>query len=231
MDDDFILVVVIASIVIGLTALLIWMKSRGRRQVVDAITQVQESLKLTLFVGTHSQLDSVWMAVRGQVSGVTIRIFGGKTGGTFAKANPIDRAFVLVVVTLPSLIPFRCSMQRRSALSTPRFGTSYVEFDKLVEVTTDNEKKALTLLNHEQLRDTIVSFIKPTSNAYITSSEIMIKISGDRQILPIAREAITIATLLGNQLKKMAEEEKSPKKDAGGEKSQKKESAGRNDFM
>jgi hypothetical protein len=215
MDNDFTLPAVIAIIVIGLIVLFVWMKSRGRRQVVKAITEVQESLKLTLFVGTHSQLDSVWIAVRGQVSGLTIRIFGGRsrrgrnsgvTGG--AIATPIDRAFVLVVVTLPSIIPFRFTIQRRTALTTPRFGTSYAEFDKNVEVITDNEKKALTLLNSEQLRDAIVSFIKSTSLAFITTSEIMIKVSSDKQILPIAREAINIAILFGSQIKKISADEK-----------------------
>jgi hypothetical protein len=215
MDNDFILAAVIAIIVIGSIILFVWMKSRGRRQVVKAITEVQESLKLTLFVGTNPQLDSVWIAVRGQVSGLTIKIFGGRsrrgrssgmTGG--AIATPIDRAFVLVVVTLPSIIPFRFTIQRRTALSTPRFGTSYAEFDKNVEVITDNEKKALTLLNSEQLRDAIVSFIKSTSLAFITTSEIMIKVSSDKQILPVAREAINIAILFGNQIKKISAEEK-----------------------
>jgi hypothetical protein len=208
MDTDVTFAAVIAFIVIGSIILFVWMKSRGRRQVVKAITAVQESLKLTVFVGTHPQLDSVWIAVRGQVSGLTIRIFGGRSRRGGAIATPIDKAFVLVVVMLPSVIPFRFTIQRRTALSTPRFGTSYAEFDKNVDVITENEKKALTLLNSEQLRDAIVSFIKSTSQAFITTSEIMIKVSGDRQILPVAREAFNIATLLGNQIKKISADDK-----------------------
>ena len=208
MDNDFTLAAVIAFIIIGSIILFVWMKSRGRRQVVKAITAAQESLKLTVYVGTHPQLDSVWIAVRGQVSGLTIRIFGGRSRRGRNLATPIDKAFVLVAVTLPSVIPFRFTIQRRTALSTPRFGTSYAEFDKNVDVITENEKKALTLLNSEQLRDAIVSFIKSTSQAFITTSEIMIKVSGDRQILPVAREAFNIATLLGNQIKKISADDK-----------------------
>jgi len=212
MDNDFTLAAVIIVIVIGLIVLFVWMKSQGRRRVVKAISEAQESLKLTVFVGTHPQLDAAWIAVRGQVSGLTIKIFGGRSrrgrnlGGSIA--TPIDKAFVLVVVTLPSVIPFRFTIQRRTALSTPRFGTSYAEFDKNVEVITDNEKKALTLLNSEQLRDAIVSFIKSASHAFITTSEVMIKVSSDRQILTVAREALNIATLLGNQIKKISADDK-----------------------
>jgi hypothetical protein len=212
MDDYFSLVTISAGIIIGLIVLLVWMKSRGRRGVVKAITQAQEALKLTPYVGTHPQLDAVWYAVRGQVSRVTIRIFGGMsrggrnagvTAGTVAKATAIDRTCVMIVVSLPNIIPFRMNLQRRSALSTPRFGTSYEEFDKVVEVTTENEKQALTLLNNEQLRNAIVSFMKLTGYAYITNSEVMIKVSSDKQILPIAHEAISIANLLGNQIEKI----------------------------
>ena len=212
MDNDFILIAIVALVIVGLVVLLVWLKSRGRRQVVKAITAVQESLKLTLFVGTHHQLDSVWIAVRGQVSGTIIRIFGGRgssAGGTVA--TPLDRAFVLVVVTLPTIIPFRCMIQRRLAMSAPRFGTSYEDFDKNIEVKTDNEKKALTLLNSEELRNLIVSFIKSTSNAFITSSEIVCKVSGDRQTLPVANEALTIASLIGSQIKKITEEKPAQK--------------------
>jgi hypothetical protein len=212
MDDYFSLVTISAGIIIGAIVLLVWMKSRGRRSVVKAITQAQEALKLTSYVGTHPQLDAVWYAVRGQVSRVTIRIFGGMsrggrnagvTAGTVAKATAIDRTCVMIVVSLPNIIPFRMNLQRRSALSTPRFGTSYEEFDKFVEVTTENEKQALTLLNNEQLRNAIVSFMKLTGYAYITNSEVMIKVSSDKQILPIAHEAISIANLLRTQIDKM----------------------------
>jgi hypothetical protein len=212
MDDYFSLVTISAGIIIGLIVLLVWMKSRGRRGVVKAITQAQEALKLTPYVGTHPQLDAVWYAVRGQVSRVTIRIFGGMsrggrnagvTAGTVAKATAIDRTCVMIVVSLPNIIPFRMNLQRRSALSTPRFGTSYEEFDKVVEVTTENEKQALTLLNNEQLRNAIVSFMKLTGYAYITNSEVMIKVSSDKQILPIAHEAVSIANLLRTQIDKM----------------------------
>lgn len=215
MDNDFVLPAVIALIIIGSIILFVWMKSRGRRQVVKAITEVQESLKLTPYVGTHPQLDSVWIAVRGQVSGLTIRIFGGRSRrgrSSGAMATPIDRAFVLIVVSLPSVIPFRFSIKRRLAMSAPRFGTSYEEFDKIIEVTTDNEKKALTMLNSEQLRDAIVAFIKSSSNAFITTSEVVTKVSSDRQILNVARDAINLVTLFGSQIKKVSTEDKSPQK-------------------
>jgi hypothetical protein len=210
MDNDFILIAIIALVVVGSIVLFVWMKSRGRRQVVKAITAVQEPLKLTVFVGTHPQLDSVWIAVRGQVSGTNIRIFGGRGSGG-AVATPLDRAFVLVVVSLPTIIPFRCMMERRLAMSAPRFGTSYEVFDKNIEVKTDNEKKALTLLNSEQLRDAIVAFIKSTSTAFITSSEIVSKVSADRQILHVSREALSIASLIGSQIKKLSEEKPAQK--------------------
>jgi hypothetical protein len=209
MDDDFTLVAIIAGIVIGLIILLVWMKSRRRRRIVNAITQTQEALKLTPFVGTHPQLDAVWYAVLGQVSGVKIRIFGGRsrrgrnavvTAGTVAKATAIDRTCVLIVVSLPRVVPFRFNVQRRLALSTPHFGTSYEEFDKIVEVITENEKNALTLLNNERLRDAIILFIKSSANAFITNSEVMIKISGDKQIIPVAREAVNLANIIGNQI-------------------------------
>jgi hypothetical protein len=203
MDDDFVLPAVIAGIIIGLIVLLVWMKSRERRSVVKAITQAQEALKLTPFVGSNPQLDAVWYAVRGQVSGLTIKIFGGKsrgvTGGV-SRAAAIDRACVMIIVSLPEIIPFRFNIQRRTALSTPQFGTSYAEFDKIVEVKTENEKRALTLLSNEQLRAAIITFMKSITNAFITSSEIMIKVSSDKQVLPLAREAINLATLLGNQI-------------------------------
>lgn len=219
MDSDFILGTVIAAAIVGLVVLLMWWNSRGRRQVVKAITAVQESLKLTLFVGTHPQLDSVWIAVRGQVSGLTLRIFGGRSrrgrntgipGGSVV--TPIDRAFVLVVVTLPTAIPFRCFIQRRAPMTAPRFGTSYEDFDKNIEVITDAEKKALTFLNNEQLRNTIVSFIKSSSTAFITGSEIVIKVSPEKPILPYAKEAVILGNLIGNQIKKNAADEKAAQK-------------------
>jgi hypothetical protein len=215
MDSDFILGAVIAVAVIGLIVFLSWWNSRGRRQVVKAITAVQESLKLALFVGTHPQLDSVWIAVRGQLSGVTLRIFGGRSrrgrntgipGGSVV--TPIDRAFALIVVTLPTAIPFRCFIQRRPPMSAPRFGTSYEEFDKNIEVITDNEKKALSFLNSEQLRNAIVSFIKAGSSAYITGAEAVVKVSPDKPILPVAKEAMNLGILIANQIKKNAEDEK-----------------------
>jgi hypothetical protein len=219
MDSDFIQYAAITVIVIGLVVFLMWWNSRGRRQVVKAITAVQESLKLTPFVGTHPQLDSVWIAVRGQFSGLTIRIFGGRSrrgrntgipGGSLA--TPIDRAFVLVVVTLPTVIPFRCFIQRRAPMTAPKFGTSYAEFDKNIEVITDNEKKALTFLNSEQLRNAIVSFMKSSSSAFITGSEVVTKVSPDKPIQPVAKEAINLGVLIGNQIKKNAEDEKAKQK-------------------
>ena len=209
MDSDFTLAAVIACVFVGFIVLFVWMKSRAKRRVVKAVTQAQEALKLTHVVSTHPQLDAVWCAVRGQVSGVKIRIFGGRsrrsrnsivTGGKVAKATAVDMACVMIVVSLPNIVPFRFNVQRRSALSTPHFGTSYEEFDKIVEVITENEKNALTLLNNERLRDAIILFIKSSANAFITNSEVMIKISGDKQIIPVAREAVNLANIIGNQI-------------------------------
>jgi len=206
MDDDVISVVVIAIIIIGFIVLFMWMTSRAKRGIVNAVTQAQEALKLTPIVSTHPQLDTIWCAVRGQISGLTIKIFGGKSrrgrsAGVKGGARAVDQAFVMIVVSLPYIIPFRLNIQRRLALSTPKFGTSYAEFDKFVEVITDNEKKALNLLNNEQLRDAIVSFMKKsTANAFITSSEVMIKVSNDKQIIPAANEAVNLAIILGNQI-------------------------------
>ena len=106
----------------------------------------------------------------------------------------------MIIVSLPEAIPFRFNIQRRLALSTPKFGTSYAEFDKVAEVKTEEEKKALTILNDEKLRAAIISFLKLAPNAFITSSEVMIKVSSDKQVLHLAREAVTIATMLGNQI-------------------------------
>jgi hypothetical protein len=106
----------------------------------------------------------------------------------------------LIIASLPVNIPFRCNLQRRSTLSIPRFGTSYPEFDKFIEVTTDNEKKALTLLNNEQLRNAIVSFMKSAAITFITSSEVIIKVSNNKQVIPTAHEAVNLAILLGNQI-------------------------------
>jgi len=209
MEDDFTRIVVAVCIFIGLIVLFVWMSSRAKRRVVKAVVQAQETLKLTPFVGTHPQLDTVWYAVRGQVSGLTIKIFGGRSRrgrnagvmeGKGVGAFAMSPSYAMIIVTLPTIIPFRINLQRRLALSTPRFGTSYEEFDKIVEVTTENEKKALTLLNNEQLRTAIISFIKLTSNAFITSSEVMIKVSSDKHVLPAAREAVKLATFLGNQV-------------------------------
>ena len=205
MDADFIRAVVIAGIFIGLIVLFVWMTSRAKRGVVKAVKQAQEALKLTPVVSTHPQLGAVWYAARGQVSGVTIRIFGGKSrrgrnAGVSGGTRAMDKAFVLIIASLPINIPFRCNIQRRSALAIPRFGTSYAEFDKFIEVTTDNEKKALTLLNNEQLRTTIVSFMKSTAIAFITSSEVIIKVSNNKQVIPAAHEAVNLANLLGNQI-------------------------------
>jgi hypothetical protein len=208
MDDDFILATVIAGIVIVLIVFLVWRNSRGRRSVVKAIREAQEAFKLTPFVGTHTQLGAVWYAVRGQVSGLTIRIFGGKSSGgrgassgTVARATAIDRACVMIIVSLPMVVPFRFNIQRRLALSTPQFGTSYAEFDKIAEVKTENEKKALSLLSNDQLRTAIISFMKSAAYAFITSSEVMIKISSDKEVVPVAREAVNLAVSLGNQIK------------------------------
>ena len=209
MDNDFTFSAIIACILVGCIILFVWMKSRAKRRVVKAVTQAQEALKLTHVVSTHPQLDAVWCAVRGQVSGVKIRIFGGKShrgrnsvviGGKVAKATAVDMSCVLIIVSLPNVVPFRFNVQKRSALSTPRFGTSYEEFDKIVEVITENEKNALILLNNEQVRNAIVSFIKLSANAFITSSEVMIKISGNKQVIPVAREAVNLAIILGNQI-------------------------------
>jgi hypothetical protein len=204
MDEDFILPVIIVCILIGLTVLFFWMKSRGKRSIIKSMKQAQEELKLTPFVGSHSQLDAVWYAVRGQVNGLTMKIFGGESrgilGGTVAKAASMDRTCVMIIVSLPEAIPFRFNIQRRLALSTPKFGTSYAEFDKVAEVKTEEEKKALTILNDEKLRAAIISFLKLAPNAFITSSEVMIKVSSDKQILHLAHEAVTIATMLGNQI-------------------------------
>jgi len=205
MDADFIRAVVIAGIFIGLIVLFVWMTSRAKRRVVKAVKQAQEALKLTPIVSTHPQLGAVWCAARGQVSGVTIRIFGGRSrrgrnAGVSGGTSAMDKAFVMIIVSMPINIPFRCNIQRRSTLSIPRFGTSYPEFDKFIEVTTDNEKKALTLLNSEQLRNAIVSFMKSAAITFITSSEIIIKVSSDKQVIPAAHEAVNLAILLGNQI-------------------------------
>ena len=207
MDSDFIQVLVITCIIIGFIVLFVWIKSRAKRRIIKAVAQAQEALNLTPVASKHPQLGTVWYAVRGQVSGLTVRIFGGKSrrgrnavATEGAMATPIDRAFVMIIVTLPKVIPFSFNIQRRLALSTPRFGTSYEEFDKIVEVLTDDEKKALRLLNNELLRAAIISFIKLTANAFITRSEVMIKVSTNNQVLPAVREAVKLATLLGNQV-------------------------------
>ncbi|MGD1044741.1 MAG: hypothetical protein ABR936_05360 [Bacteroidota bacterium] len=205
MDDDFTRAVVIAGIFIGFIVLFVWMTSRTKRRIVNAVARAQEALKLTPIVSTHPQLDVVWCATRGQVSGLTIRIFGGRSrsgrnAGVAEGTRAIDKAFVMIIVSLPNIIPFRFNIQRRLALSAPHFGTSYAEFDKFIEVITDNEKKALTLLSNEQLRTAIVSFIKSTANAFITSSEVIIKVSSDKQVLPAAKEAVNLALMLKNQI-------------------------------
>ena len=210
MDEDFTLVAVIAGIIIVFIVLIVWMKSRGRRRVVNAITPVQEALKLIPYIGGHPQLDTVWHAVRGQLSGLPIKIFGGKSRGSRnhrsfrgkgAIPTAVDSAHVMIVVSMPHTIPFQISIQRKSALSSPSFGTSYPEFDRIVLVVTENEKKTLTLLSNEQLRAAIISFMKiSTAQAFITSSEVMIKIFGGKQVLPTAYEAVNIANLLGQQI-------------------------------
>jgi hypothetical protein len=210
MDEDFTLVAVIAGIIIVFIVFIVWMKSRGRRRVVDAIIPVQEALKLTPYIGGHPQLNTVWHAVRGQVSGLPIKIFGGKSRGsrnpgsfwgTGAIPTAVDSAHVMIVVSMPYPIPFHISIQRKAALSSPSFGTSYPEFDRIVQVVTNNEKKALTLLNNEQLRTAIISFMKiSTARAFITSSEVIIKIFDGKQVLPAAHEAVNIVNILGQQL-------------------------------
>lgn len=213
MDEDFTLVAAIAGIIIVLIILIVWMKSRGRRRVVTAITQAQEALNLTPFIGNHPQLDAVWYAARGHVSGLPIKIFGGKSRGsrnpgsikgTGAMSSAVDSAYVMIVVSIPNTIPFHISIQRKRALSAPGFGTSYPEFDRIVEVVTENEKKTLTLLNNEQLRAAIISFVKKsTAHAFITSSEVVIKIFGGKQVLPAAHEAVNIANILGQQVERI----------------------------
>jgi hypothetical protein len=207
MDTDFTLVLIITCIFIGFIVLFVWIKSRTKRRIIKAVAQAQEALNLTPVASKHPQLGTVWYAVRGQVSGLMVKIFGGKSrrgrnavATESAMATPIDRAFVMIIVTLPKVIPFSFNIQRRLALSTPRFGTSYEEFDKIVEVLTDDEKKALRLLNNEQLRTAIISFIKLTAHAFITRSEVMIKVSTNNQVLPAVREAVKLATILGNQV-------------------------------
>jgi glutaredoxin-related protein len=189
------------------------MKSRAKRRIVKEVSQVQEALKLTPFIGNHPQLDAVWYAARGQVSGLQLKIFGGKSRrsrnpasikGTGAISTAVDSAYVMIVVSIPNTIPFHISIQRKRTLSAPGFGTSYPEFDRLVEVVTENEKKTLTLLNDEQLRAGIIAFMKiPTAQAFITSSEVMIKIFGGKQVLPAAHEAVSIANILGQQINRI----------------------------
>jgi hypothetical protein len=210
MDDDFTLVAIIAGIIIVLVGLFVWMKSRGRRRVVTAITPAQEALKLIPYIGGHPQLDTVWYAVRGQVSGLQVKIFGGKSRrskspgsirGTGSMSTAVDSASVMIVVSMPRTIPFHISIQRKSALSSPSFGTSYPEFDSIVEVITENEKKTLTLLNNEQLRAAVASFIKKSAgNGFITTSEVMIKLSGGKQVLAATQEAVNVANILGQQI-------------------------------
>jgi hypothetical protein len=204
MDDDFTLVAIITCIIILLVGLFVWMKSRGRRRVVTAITPAQEALKLTPYIGGHPQLDTVWYAVRGQVSGLQVKIFGGKSRRSKSPGSmstAVDSASVMIVVSMSRTIPFHISIQRKSALSSPSFGTSYPEFDSIVEVVTENEKKTLTLLNSEQLRAAIASFIKKSAgNGFITTSEVMIKLSGGKQVLAATQEAVNVANILGQQI-------------------------------
>ncbi len=209
MDDDFILAAVIAGLIIGLIVLLIWMKSRAKRSIVKAVTQAKETLQLSTFIGSHPQIESVWYAARGQVSGLAMKIFGGKSRGgrnlaslkgKGAMSTAVNTAYAMIVVSIPNPIPFRISIQRRSALSSPAFGTSYPEFDRIIQVSTENERKTLTLMNDDQLRASIISLIKmPAAQTYITSSEVMVKIFDGKQVLPAANEAVNVAYFLGQQ--------------------------------
>jgi glutaredoxin-related protein len=213
MDEDITLIAVIAGFIIVVIVLIVWMKSRGRRRVVNVITPVQEALGLIPYIGGHPQLDTVWHAVRGQVSGLPIRIFAGKSRGSRkpgsfrgkgAISTAVDSAHVMIVVSMPNTIPFHINIQRKSALSSPTFGTSYSEFDRIVQVVTENERKTLTLLNDEQLRAAIISFIKiPTAQAFITSSEVMIRIFSGKQVLPAVNEAVNLANILGQQIERI----------------------------
>jgi hypothetical protein len=213
MNDDFTLVAVIAGIIIVSIVLIVWIKSRVKRRIVNSVAQAQEVLKLSPFIGNHPQLDAVWYAARGQVSGLPIKIFGGKSRGsrnpglikgTGAMSTAVDSAYVMIVVSMPNTIPFHIGIQRKPALSSPSFGTSYPEFDRIVEVVTENEKKTLTLLNNEQLRTAIISFTKKSyANAFITSSEVMIKIFGGKQVLPAVHEAVNLANILGQQVERI----------------------------
>jgi hypothetical protein len=216
MDEDFTLIAVFAGIVgfiIGLIVLLVWMKSRAKRRIVNAVIQAQEALQLSTFIGKHPQLDAVWYAARGQVSGLPMKIFGGKSRGSRnlrsfrgkgAVSTAVNSGYVMIVVSMPNTIPFHINIQRKSALSSPTFGTSYSEFDRIVQVATENERKTLTLLNDEQLRAAIISFIKiPTAQAFITSSEVMIRIFDGKQVLPAANEAVNVANILGQQIERI----------------------------
>jgi hypothetical protein len=202
MDEDFTRVFVIIIVLVGLTAVFLWLTSRAKRRVVKAVKEVQEALKFTPVASSHPQLGAVWCAAKGQLSGITVKIFGGKSGrGSTGGSSTIDKAFIMIIASLPAPVPFRCSMQRKSALSTPKFGTSYADFDKIIEVSTDNEKKALTLLNNDQLRGAIINFMKkPNSIPYITSSEVVIKLTNDKIVFATAQEAAKLSQLLGNQI-------------------------------
>jgi hypothetical protein len=214
MDEDFILVLVIAGVIIGSVILFVWMKSRKRRRVVKTIAQVEKELALKPFFSKHPQLDSVWYAVRGDVSGLQVKIFGGKSGrnqnpglipGAGAVTKAIDLVYVMVIVALPSTLPFRIHIHRKPTLSAPSFGTSHPEFDRLIEVVTEDEKRALKLLNNDELRASIISFVKrSTVNIFITSSEVIIKVFKESQVLPVVNEAVKLANILGQQVYRVA---------------------------
>jgi hypothetical protein len=213
MDEDFTLIAIIAGIIIGIIVFIVWMKSSAKRSIVKEITKAQEALQLSAFIGNHPQLDAVWYAARGQVSGLPMKIFGGKARGgrnlgsfrgTGGMATAVNSTCVMITVSLPNMIPFQINMQRKSALSSPTFGTSYADFDRIVQVTSENERKTLSLLNDEQLRTAIVSFLKiPTAQAFITSSEVMIKIFDGKHVLSAANEAVNVAYFLEQQIERL----------------------------
>jgi|WetSurMetagenome_2_1015567.scaffolds.fasta_scaffold19680_2 hypothetical protein len=213
MDEDFILITIIAGIIIGIIVFIVWMKSSAKRRIVKEITNAQEALQLSAFIGNHTQLDAVWYAARGQVSGLPMKIFGGKSRGgrnlgsfrgTGGMTSAVNSTCIMITVSLPSTIPFQINMQRKSALSSPTFGTSYADFDRVVQVTSENERKTLTLLNDEQLRAAIISFLKiPTAQAFITSSEVTIKIFDGKHVLSAANEAVNVAYFLEQQIERL----------------------------
>ncbi|HCV43592.1 MAG TPA: hypothetical protein DGH68_08920 [Bacteroidetes bacterium] len=224
MDDTVLIVVVIAAVVIGAIALIVWLRSRGKHRVTAAVVQATAMFNLKPVSATHPDLDEVWIASRGLISGVPVTLLGGMSrgsrnpgliGGAGAMAAAVELPSVTVLASFSVPLPFQLTMQRRPQLSVPTFSTGDREFDKTIEVKTRSDKAVRALLHNSSLRNAILGSLKKSSaKGEITDTQVMIRVVGVRETVASIQKAVDLVQLLTKHVSalKDVQPENSPKR-------------------